>query len=378
MLASMNRHKLFLLFGLALFVLASVGGPAVGSAATAPGTVESDAAAFVNAMKPKHERKPVVVVLARNEATETTDFLLTHAVMQRSGLVDLHAVAPKRGRVSLYPALEVEVQEDFAHFDRAYPGGADYVIVPAMLYEKSEDPVVTSWLKRQASLGARVVGVCAGGLVVGSAGLLNGRNATTHWYFRKTLFERHPGASYVADRRYVADRGVATTTGITASVPVTLALVEAIGGRSRAAQLAQDLGVETWGPAHDSSAFGLTLGRAASYLLAKAAIWRQQRAAVDVTDGMDDVALALVADAWSRTGHVAVSAASPSGPVKLRSGLTLLARPVPAEVPRLALDGSRRPMLQLEQTLQEIEARFGPARRQWVEMELEYPGRRKN
>jgi hypothetical protein len=37
------------------------------------------------------------------------------------------------------------------------------------------------------------------------------------------------------DRRYVADRGVVTTTGITASLPVSLALVEAIGGRAAGA-----------------------------------------------------------------------------------------------------------------------------------------------
>ena len=42
--------------------------------------------------------------------------------------------------------LTIELQEDFAGFDRAYPEGADYVIVPAMLYEKNADPAVTSWI----------------------------------------------------------------------------------------------------------------------------------------------------------------------------------------------------------------------------------------
>lgn len=340
-----------------------------------PAAVDRDASAFVQEMKPRRQGKPVVVVLARNKATETTDFLLTHAVIQRSGVAEVHAVAPKRGRVSLYPTLDIELQEDFSDFDRAYPNGADYVIVPAMLYEKEADPEVTAWLAQQARRGARVIGVCAGALVVGSTGILDGRIATTHWYFRKALFEKHPQAIYVPDRRYVVDRGVATTTGITASVPTMLALVEAIGGRARASELADELGVNAWGPRHDSAAFGLSFERAAHYLLAKAAFWRNKRVAVDVTEGGDDIALALAADAWSRTGHFSVQAASPSGPVKLRSGLKLIAGEVSREVPRISLDASLKPLHQLDRTLDDIELRFGTARREWVEMELEYPRR---
>lgn len=366
--------KLLSLLGIAVVLVGCNGGPDIASRTAEPGPLDRDEAAFLHAMKPHRPRKPVVVVLARNEATETTDFLLTHSVLQRSGIVELHAIAPKRGRVSLYPVLDVEVQEDFADFDRAYPAGADYVIVPAMQYEKNGDPAVTSWLGKQASLGARIIGVCAGALVAGSAGILDDRRATTHWYFLDKLLERHPRVTYVPNRRYVVDGSVATTTGITASVPTMLALVEAIGGRARAAELANELGVPSWGPEHDSSAFGLTLPRATRYLLAKAAFWRDETAAIDVGDGVDDVALALVADAWSRTGHVAVEAASPSGPVKLRSGLTLLARPVSPGIRRLSLDASRKPVQQLDRTLEEIEAYFGRPRRQWVQMELEYPG----
>ncbi len=353
---------------------AAAGGVPVPSEQPDPAALERDAQAFVEAMKPRRARKPVIVVLARNEATETTDFLLTHAVLQRSGAAEVHAVAPRRGRVSLYPALEVEVAQDLADFDRAYPDGADYVVVPAMLYEESPDTEVTSWLAQQARRGARIVGVCAGALVLASAGLLDRRRFTTHWYFRKAVLERHPGAVYVPHRRYVVDRGVATTTGITASVPTMLALVEAAGGRARASALAGELGVQSWGVQHDSAAFGLNFVRASRYLLAKAAFWRNERWAVDVHDGMDDIALALAADAWSRTGHVAVQASSASGPVRLRSGLTLVAHPHSPQTPRVRLDPSLKPGQQLDQTLNEIEARFGAARREWVEMELEYPG----
>ena len=332
---------------------------------------ERQAQAFVEALKPRRPGRPVIAVLALNAGTETTDFLLPHAVLQRAGVADVQAVAPRRGRVTLYPALQVEVAQDLASFDHAYPSGADYVIVPAM--RDDNDPAVTAWLKQQADRGARIIGVCAGTLVVGRAGLLDGRRFTTHWYYRSTVIERHPGAVYVAHQRYVIDRGVATTTGITASLPTMIALVEAIGGRDKAQTLAAELGVDSWSPAHDSSPFGLNAIRAWNYMLNKAVFWRHERWSVDVRDGLDDIGLALAVDAWSRSGRDSVDA-SASGPVKLRSGLMLVAQPAAQGTPRLPLAPALMPAQQLDRTLCEIAERFGAERREWVMMELEYAG----
>jgi putative intracellular protease/amidase len=214
---------------------------------------ERQAQAFVDALKPHRPGKPVIAIVALNEGTEMTDFLLPHAVLQRAGVADVQSVAPRRGRVLLYPALQVEVAQDLASFDQAYPSGADYVIVPAMADDNN--PAITAWLKQQADRGARILGVCAGALIVGRAGLLDGRRCTTHWYFRRILLKRHPSAVYVPHQRYVIDGSVATTTGVTASVPTMLALVEAIGGHEKAQALATELGVASWSLAHDQLAF---------------------------------------------------------------------------------------------------------------------------
>ena len=77
---------------------------------------ERDKQAFVEAMKPRRAGKPVIAVLALNEGTETTDLLLPHAVLQRAGIAEVHAVAPRRGKVALYPALQVEVRAGFRWF----------------------------------------------------------------------------------------------------------------------------------------------------------------------------------------------------------------------------------------------------------------------
>ncbi len=347
------------------------------AAAQLPGSAEEavldqpEKRAFVEALKPRQAGRPVIAIIALNEGTEMTDLLLPHAVLKRADVANVRVVAPRAGRVNLYPALQIDGVQDFAHFDRDHPAGPDYIIVPAM--EPDDDSAVTEWLGKHAKQGARVIGICSGVRVLGQAGLLDGRRFTGHWYDRSTLLE-YPGAEYVPRQRYVADRDVATTTGISASVPATLALVEAIGGHEKARAMATEIGVDSWGPEHDSDRFGLSLGRAWSYVLDKAAVWRDEDRVVDVRDGMDDIALALAADAWSRTGHVSLQAASDSGPVTLRSGLTLLAQPADKKLPRLPIYAGLTPMEQLDRALGQIAERYGPKRRDWVMQEMEYAG----
>jgi hypothetical protein len=79
---------------------------------------ERQAQAFIEALKPRRAGKPVIAIVALNEGTEMTDLLLPHAVLQRAGVADVQPVAPRRGRVLLYPALEVEVAQDVASFDQ--------------------------------------------------------------------------------------------------------------------------------------------------------------------------------------------------------------------------------------------------------------------
>jgi putative intracellular protease/amidase len=368
-----SRGKIAARLGLgaaALALAACAGELVVPPAPTDPELSERQARAFVEAMKPRRPGRPVIAIVGLNEGTETTDFLLPHAVLQRADVADVQAVAPRRGRVSLYPALQAEVAQDLAGFDRAHPAGADYVIVPALRDDAA--PAITTWLRAQAQRGARIIGVCVGALVVGNAGLLDGRRFTTHWYYREAVLENHPTAKYVPHQRYVIDRDVATTTGITASLPTMLALVESIGGRERAQALADELGLAAWTPAHDSTRFGLNASRRFSFLANKAKFWGHERFSVQLRDGLDDIPLALVADAWTRTGRVRVAALGASR-VKLRSGMVLVPDAADGEdAPSLPLSATRSPQQQLERTLCEIRQRFGETRSQWVMMELEY------
>ena len=186
-------------------------------------------------------------------------------MLAESGVADVTVVADRTDPIRLYPGgIRVEPQATTAQFDAPYPDGADYVVVPAM--EPRNDPAVIAWIKAQHGKGAKIVSVCDGSLTLAAAGLLDGRRATGHWYSIKQLQAKHPTMQWVRDRRYVVDRGVATSTGITASIPLMMALVEAIGGRAKAEKLAMRLGVANWDARHSSSAFQLTFAHRKTFV----------------------------------------------------------------------------------------------------------------
>ena len=222
--------------------------------------------------------------------------------------------------------------------------------------------------------------MCAGATVVGAAGLLDGKRATTHWYYLKQLRAESPTARYVEDRRLVVDNGLATTTGITASMPMMLTLIEAIAGRDKAEAVAQDIGLPGWDARHDSDAFRFNRPFATTVLGNVLAFWNRERFGVEGTPGIDEVSLALVADAWSRTYRSrVVTFAGTGGAVESRNGIRIVPDAVAADWPadaRLPEIGQRRPAEALDETLAAIAARYGTPTADVVAMQLEYPRQR--
>lgn len=349
--------------------------PATSAAFSPPPVPQAEMDAMLAGLKPPKRPRPLVAVVGLNDATETTDYLMPTGILRRADIADVVTLSTGPGPVKLYPALTVEADTTIEAFDARHPEGPDYVIVPAM--SRDDDPAVMAWLGKQAQGGAVIIAICAGAKVAAAAGLLDDRRATTHWYYLKDLLRHLPSIRYAADRRMVVDRGVATTTGITASMPMMLTLVEAIAGRDKAEAAATDLGLDRWDARHDSRAFKLTRPFATTVLANRLAIWRQDRFGIALEPGLDEVSLALVADAWSRTYRSRVELLATSmGSVATRSGVRLLPDRVIAAWPGERLPhgwASKRPTEALDEALQHIGARYGQATAHVVAMQLEYP-----
>ncbi|AXV14508.1 transcriptional regulator [Neorhizobium sp. SOG26] len=370
----------YLFWGIILLMLlcfAGFGGwllslPTGAPATEAPQVPEAERQAMLEALRPPDGRRPVVAVIGINDATETTDYLVPTGILRRADVADVLLVSTDPGPVRLYPALQVEADQTMATFDAEHPDGADYVIVPAM--SRDDDPQVLGWLRAQAEKGARIIAVCAGAKVLGATGLLDNRRATTHWYYLRDLLQRSPGIDYVPDRRMVSDGAVTTTTGISASMPMMLTLIEAIAGRQKAEEVAAGLGVPSWDARHLSAAFGITRRFATTVLANRLAFWDSEEFVLQIKDGVDEVSLALAADAWSRSYRSSVEIQSASGEaVVSANGIRILPDPDRAHVGQDLLSVEGPPARVLDQTLEDIASRYGLPTAHVVAMQLECP-----
>lgn len=336
-----------------------------------PAVPEAEREATLAALKPTGRSRPLIAIPGLNDATETTDYLVPTGILRRADVADVMLLATGPGPVQLYPALKVEPDATLAAFDAAHPEGADYVIVPAM--SRDDDPAMLAWLRQQADKGARIIGVCAGAKVVGAAGLLDGKRATTHWYYLPELLDRSPTVQPVADRRFVTDGTVTTTTGITASLPMMLTLIEAIAGPDKAKSVAGELGVAAWDSRHASAAFRLTRPFATTVLANRAAVWRHETFGLRLEPGLDEVSLALTADAWSRTYRSSVASFAATPGVETANGLRILADGTAPPAGRLASTfPGEAPARTLDRVLQAIGERYGDRTAAVVATQLEY------
>jgi transcriptional regulator GlxA family with amidase domain len=119
---------------------------------------------------------------------------------------------------------------------------ADILLVPGGRGSRTliEDEELLGWL-REVDRGTRwTTSVCTGSLLLGAAGLLEGRRATTNWLLLDAL--RRFGAEPVGGGRWVRDGKLLTAAGVTAGIDMALHLVDLEAG-PRVAQAVQ-LGLE--------------------------------------------------------------------------------------------------------------------------------------
>lgn len=101
------------------------------------------------------------------------------------------------------------------------------------------DERVLEWVREADRSSRWTTSVCTGSLVLGAAGLLEGRRATSHWAYREAL--RDYGAEPVAER-VVEDGKLITAAGVSAGIDMALTLASRIAGEDVAKAI--QLGIE--------------------------------------------------------------------------------------------------------------------------------------
>jgi len=327
--------------------------------------------------QPRFDRpRPVIAVVGENAATELIDFVIPYGILSQSGTADVLAVSARPGVMHLRPALQIAPQSTLDSFDEQFPDGADFVIVPAMMFhDPAAESTMLGWITSQAGKGAAIVSICDGSILVAKTGLLKGHRATGHWATQSMRERDFPDTQWIRNTRFVVDGQFISSAGVTAAIPLSLALVESIAGTESAAHLAKELGVHDWSTQHDSDQFHLDAGKYFTAIRNKL-LWSRDLG-MPVADGINEISLALTADSFSRTFRSrALTVAKAEGTVRTRNGLFLVPDRVgEARAPAHSLTAQDNPLpgQVLDQSLFDISTLFGSATARFVALQLEYP-----
>lgn len=115
------------------------------------------------------------------------------------------------------------------------PHRPSHLIAPPSLVmprKMQPNPAFANWMTACHAEGTTLCSVCAGAFVLGETGLLEGREATTHWAFADALAERFPDIKVDVDRMVIDDGDIITAGGILAWTDLGLTLVERLLGPS--------------------------------------------------------------------------------------------------------------------------------------------------
>jgi transcriptional regulator GlxA family with amidase domain len=112
--------------------------------------------------------------------------------------------------------------------------GAGTTIEPAT-------PGLIAFARHSLQTSRRLAAPCTGAFILAESGLLDGRRATTHWFFARQLRERFPAIKVEEDRIFIVDGTVWTSAGMTASIDLALAMVEKDHGQDIARAVARKL-----------------------------------------------------------------------------------------------------------------------------------------
>jgi len=109
------------------------------------------------------------------------------------------------------------------------------------LPDEQPDAAMLDWLRSWGVRAERHGSICTGAFVLGHAGLLDGRVATTHWQSAAQLAANFPACRVEHDRIHSRDGALVTSAGVTAGIDLALALVSEDHGEALALACAKRL-----------------------------------------------------------------------------------------------------------------------------------------
>lgn len=110
------------------------------------------------------------------------------------------------------------------------------IIIPA---QEAKSPALLDWVRRATEKADVTLSVCTGAFVLARAGLLDGREATTHHDALNDLERQFPRVKVKRGVRFVEGAKISTAAGLTSGIDLSLRVVERYFGRQAAENTAR-------------------------------------------------------------------------------------------------------------------------------------------
>ena len=119
----------------------------------------------------------------------------------------------------------------------------DVLVVPGGFGTRSEikNERLVAWIGERGKQVETLTSVCTGSMLLGQAGLLDGRHATTHWRALPWMRDSFPGVTVEEKQHVVEDGNVLTSAGISAGIDMALRVVARYHGDAVARNTARNM-----------------------------------------------------------------------------------------------------------------------------------------
>ncbi len=191
----------------------------------------------------KKKKKKVVVVVFDN--VEILDVAGPCSVFSKAnffnpGSYDVSIFSNNSGKEKTNSALVIETNNTW---NTALYDDIDTLIIAGgdenKFIDNFKNKDFLSWLSSTEKKVRRLVSVCTGVFALGYAGLLHGRQVTTHWRACELLQNEFPETVVLRDKVYVHDKKIWSSAGVLTGIDLALALVEEDLGREIAIKIGE-------------------------------------------------------------------------------------------------------------------------------------------
>jgi transcriptional regulator GlxA family with amidase domain len=152
-------------------------------------------------------------------------------------LFEVVTIAERIRPITMRGGLVVQPQ-----FELSTHPGLDVLVIPGgIVTGEMQRATVIDWIAKTAAATTITASVCTGAFLLGQAGLLDGKEATTHWEDLDELGSMFPAIHVKAGTRWVDTGRVVTAAGISAGIDMSLYLVGRLAGMDLAVKTARQM-----------------------------------------------------------------------------------------------------------------------------------------